>query len=151
MLPLLGTMHPTGFPAYVLAGWLASVVLGPLGEPAFRINLLSAILVAARRRPRGAAGLRRLGVPLAVAVAAALGFALTPIVWRISSAADVHALHVALVALVVLALVRWERPRRGPRSRARTTRRRPGGRTGGSCSPPRSSGSPSRTTASPSC
>ena len=32
--PLLGTMHPTGFPAYVLLGWLASVVLAPLGSPA---------------------------------------------------------------------------------------------------------------------
>ena len=31
--PLLGTAHPTGFPTYVLLGWLASVVLQPLGEP----------------------------------------------------------------------------------------------------------------------
>lgn len=78
VLPLLGTMHPTGFPAYVLLGWLASVVLAPLGEPAFRVNLLSAVLVA------GAAGttvplLRRLDVPLPLAVAAAAGLALTPV------------------------------------------------------------------------
>ncbi len=106
VLPLMGTMHPTGFPAYVLVGWLASVLLAPLGEPAFRVNLLSALLAAA------AAGLvvpllRRLDVPLLVGVAAAVGFALTPIVWHISTAADAHALHIALVALVVLALVRW--------------------------------------------
>ena len=25
--PLLGTAHPTGFPAYVILGWLGSVVL----------------------------------------------------------------------------------------------------------------------------
>ena len=46
-VPLLaGTMHPTGFPAYVVVGWLASQVLAPLGEPAYRMNLLSAILAA---------------------------------------------------------------------------------------------------------
>ncbi|HSP18022.1 MAG TPA: DUF2723 domain-containing protein [Myxococcaceae bacterium] len=108
VLPLMGTMHPTGFPAYVLLGWLANVVLAPFGEPAFRTNLLSAVLVAI------AAGitvplLRRLDVPVPVAAAAALGFALTPIVWSISAAADAHALHIALVALVVLAQVRWGR------------------------------------------
>ncbi len=108
VLPLMGTMHPTGFPAYVLIGWVASVLLQPLGDEAFRINLLSALLVA------GAVGvmvhlLRRLEVPLPVAVAGAVGLALTPIVWSISAAADAHALHLLLVALIVLALVRWER------------------------------------------
>ncbi len=108
VLPLMGTMHPTGFPAYVLVGWVASVVLQPLGDEALRMNLLSALLVA------GAAGitvllLRRLDVPLPVAVAGAFGLALTPIVWGISTAADAHALHLFLVSLLVLALVRWDR------------------------------------------
>jgi hypothetical protein len=113
---LAGTMHPTGFPAYVVLGWLASLVLAPLGEPAFRMNLLSALLAAT-----AAAGvvpiLRRLGVPLAIAVAVAVGFALTPITWRISAAADVHALHIALVVLIVLLLLRWEDAVRRRRSR----------------------------------
>jgi hypothetical protein len=108
VLPLMGTMHPTGFPAYVLVGWVAGVVLQPFGDPAFRINLLSAILVAT------AVGttvplLRRLTVPLPVAAAAALGLAATPIVWSISTAADAHALHLALFALLVTTLVRWGR------------------------------------------
>ena len=47
--PLLGTAHPTGFPTYVLLGWLASVLLQPFGEPAFRMNLFAA---AVRRVPR---------------------------------------------------------------------------------------------------
>jgi hypothetical protein len=106
VLPLLGTMHPTGFPAYVLLGWLASAVLAPFGSPALRINLLSALLVA------GAAGtlvvvVRRLGAGLAVAAAAAVGFALTPIVWQVGVAADVHALHLALLGILVVALLRW--------------------------------------------
>ena len=104
---LAGTMHPTGFPAYVVLGWLASMVLAPLGEPAFRMNLLSALLAAT-----AAAGmvplLRRLAVPLTVSVAAAIGLAFTPIAWRISAAADVHALHLVLVVLIVIALLRWE-------------------------------------------
>ena len=105
--PLMGTMHPTGFPAYVLLGWLASVVLQPLGSAALRMNLLSAALVSA-----AVLGLvliaRRLGVRLLIALGAAAGFALTPITWAIATAADVHALQVALLALVVLLLLRWE-------------------------------------------
>ncbi len=104
---LLGTMHPTGFPAYTVLGWIASIVLAPAGEPAVRMNLLSALLAAI------AAGgmlplLRRLGVPLVIAVVASIGLALTPIAWRISAAADVHALHVALLVAIVIALLRWE-------------------------------------------
>jgi Protein O-mannosyl-transferase TMEM260-like len=106
VLPLMGTMHPTGFPAYVLLGWLASVVLEPFGSPAFRINLLSAVLVAVAI---GAlmATLRRLGTGLVVSVGIATGFALTPIVWRIALAADVHALHLALLGVLVVCLLRW--------------------------------------------
>ena len=47
--PLLGTAHPTGFPTYVLLGWLASVVLQPFGEPAFRMNLFVGDLPRAAR------------------------------------------------------------------------------------------------------
>ena len=106
VLPLLGTMHPTGFPAFVVLGWLASIVLRPLGEPAFIENLLAAGLVAT------AAGgtvlvVRRLGVPTAIAAAAGLGLALTPIAWHVSAAADAHALHLALLVGLVLALLRW--------------------------------------------
>ena len=106
VLPLMGTMHPTGFPAYVVLGWLASVLLSPLGSPAFTANLLSALLAGF------AAGvtvlvLRRLGVPLLVGIASAAGLALTPFAWAIASAADAHALHLALVVAVTAVLLRW--------------------------------------------
>ena len=108
VLPILGTMHPTGFPAYTIIGWLASIVLSPLGSPAFTINLLSAILVAT------AVGLtvvvaRSLRVPLAVGMAAAVGFGLSPIVWRVATGADAHALHAVLLVAIVALLLRWER------------------------------------------
>ena len=146
----MGTMHPTGFPAYVLLGWLASVVLRrwasrPSGSTSSR-----------RCSPRAPSGttvlvLRRLAVPLPVAVAAALGFALTPIAWGISAAADAHALHLALVALVVLGARALGRASSGRAARPRTTRRRPAGPTARSCWPPRCSACRSRTTASRSC
>ena len=108
--PVLGTAHSPGYPAYVLLGWLGSVVLQPLGDPAFRMNLLSALLVGL------AAGLtvplvRLLTGSLALGVAAGLGMSTTSIAWRIGTRADPHALHLALVALLLLALVAWQRER----------------------------------------
>ena len=102
--PLLGTVHPTGFPAYVILGWLASVVLQPFGDPAFRMNLLSAVLVAV------AAGVtvvlvRRLTGGAGSGLAAGLSWPSTPIVWQIATHADAHALHLALVAILLGLLV----------------------------------------------
>src|SRR6185295_11465554 len=39
--PLLGTLHPTGFPAYTILGWVGSALLQQVGSPAYRMNLLS--------------------------------------------------------------------------------------------------------------
>lgn len=107
VLPVLGTMHPTGFPSFVVIGWLFSIIAKPLGEPAFLMNLLAALCAAL-----AAGGVvmvsRRLRVPLTVGVAAAAGFALTPVVWHISSAIDAHALHILLVVALTLALLRWQ-------------------------------------------
>jgi Protein O-mannosyl-transferase TMEM260-like len=105
--PIMGTAHPTGFPTYVLLGWLASVVLQPLGEPAFRMNLLSAICLAV------AAGVtvdlvRALTGSILLGVVAGLGLALAPIAWAIGSHADAHALHLALLAILLRLLVAWE-------------------------------------------
>jgi hypothetical protein len=106
--PLLGTGHPSGFPAWVILGWLASIVLQPFGDPAFRMNLLSAILggIAA-----GATVLlvTRLTDRRWVGLAAGLLLATTPIAWQIASRADVHALQLALVAILLGLLVDWER------------------------------------------
>lgn len=109
--PLLGTAHPTGYPAYVVLGFLASAILVPLGDEAFRMNLLSAVLVAL------AAALlvvlvRMLTGRTLLAVMAALAMAAAPVVWRISTRADAHALHLALLAALLVALVGWETRRR---------------------------------------
>ena len=108
--PLLGTGHPNGFPAWVILGWLASIVLQPFGDPAFRMNLLSAILAGLAA---GATVLlvTRLTDRRWVGLAAGLVLATTPIAWQIASRADVHALHLALVAILLGLLVDWERRR----------------------------------------
>jgi hypothetical protein len=108
--PVLGIMHPTGFPAYVLLGWLATQVLAPLGEPAFRMNLLSALLVATAAGLTGVL-VRRLTGSAPIGVAAGIGLALTPIAWAIGTRADAHALHLALAALLMVTLLEWDRRR----------------------------------------
>jgi len=115
--PIMGTAHPTGYPTYVILGWLASIVLAPFGEPAFRMNLLSAILVGV------AAGItvdlvRLLTRSTIIGVAAGLGLAVTPIVWFIGTHADPHALHLVLFAGLLWLLVRWEIARNEDPSRA---------------------------------
>ncbi|HWP62800.1 MAG TPA: DUF2723 domain-containing protein [Candidatus Binatia bacterium] len=105
--PLLGTAHPTGYPSYVVLGWLASAVLAPVGEPAVRMNLLSAILVAVAVAGTAVAATILTGRSWLGLVAGA-GLALTPGVWAISTAADPHALHLALVAGLLVVLLRWE-------------------------------------------
>ncbi len=109
--PVLGTAHPTGYPSYVILGWLASLALTPFGEAALRMNLLSALLLGV------AAGLtvvlvRQLTGRTSVAVGAGLLLALTPIPWRMGAFADPHTLHLALTAGLLVLLVGWERRRR---------------------------------------
>ncbi len=117
--PLMGTAHPTGFPTYVLLGWLVNIALTPFGEPALRMNLFAAISLAL------AVGVtvdlvRALTRSAVLGVMAGLGLALTEIAWAIGTHADAHALHLALVAIVLRLLVAWEdriaEPRDGRRA-----------------------------------
>ena len=115
--PVLGTAHPTGYPSYVLLGWIANALLAPFGDPALRMNLLSAITLGA------AAALtvvlvRALTGRALVAAAAGLLLALTPIPWRVGSFADPHMLHLALVAAILALLVGWESRARDGRPNA---------------------------------
>jgi hypothetical protein len=105
--PLMGTAHPTGFPTYVLLGWLASVLLQPFGEPAFRMNLFSAICVAVAAAVTVDL-VRALTGWLALGIAAGIAMALTPIAWAIGTHAEAHSLHLALIAILLWLLVAWD-------------------------------------------
>jgi len=110
--PILGTAHPTGFPTYVLLGWVMNALFAPFGEPAFRMNLFAAISVAI------AVGLtvdlvRVLTRSIPLGVFAGLGLAFTEIVWSIGTHAEAHSLHLLLVVLLFRSLVGWELSARG--------------------------------------
>jgi len=107
ILPIMGTAHPTGYPTYVLLGFVANLLLAPLGEEAFRINLLSLLCVAVAAAATVRLVARLTGV-VPVAMAAGLGVALAPYTWRLATHADPHTLHLALVAILLVFLVRWE-------------------------------------------
>jgi hypothetical protein len=128
--PVLGVAHPTGYPAYVILGWLASIVL-PFGDPAYRMNLLQAFTAAGAvavtaaivqhlsgmRWVALASGLLFLTMPLAAREAVQMpvsSFATGPTLWTISTHADPHLLHLALVGLIFLLLLAWDRRRHSP-------------------------------------
>lgn len=119
--PTLSIFHPTGFPTYEILGWLWTRL--PMGEVAWRMNLLSAVSVAAaagfvtliaghlmseRNGPLrgGAAGI----------AGAAFAFASEP--WENATRADVHAVNVLFVAIVVWLLFAWRAAERAGSSRA---------------------------------
>ena len=96
----LGVAHPTSYPLYILLGRLAA--LFPLGNPAYRLNLFSAVagaaacalLFAVLRRKRG----------MAAALAAALCLAFNPTFWAVTQVSEMYSLWVlAAIALVALA------------------------------------------------
>lgn len=116
--PLLGTAHPTGFPTYVILAWIANLVLSPLGEPAFRMNLLSAVYVALAAAVTVDL-VRALTRSLPLGVLAGLGLAFTDLVWALGTRAEAHALHLLFVAVLLRLLVAWEDAEPGSTARDR--------------------------------
>jgi hypothetical protein len=119
-----GFTHPTGYPLYLLLGWLWTH-LQPWQDPAWRMNLFSAVWGAvatglvyllARHLLRGIARptYRRL-----TALAAALVFAVTPTFWSQSIVAEVYSLHAVFVTAVLLALLSWAPHAAEPSGRGR--------------------------------
>ena len=102
-----GIPYPTGFPGYVMLGWLWTHAI-PLGSAAFRLNILSTLAVAA-----GAATIAWIAVLFEVMPPLAFGagclFALSREIWLRATYADAHPLGFA-VAFGALALaLRWSR------------------------------------------
>ena len=106
---VLGVAHPTGYPTYILLAWFAQLV--PIGEIAFRANLLSAVLVSGALAATVAI-LLRLGTRPIIAVAAALGLGAVSTVWAAATVAEVNPLHLLFVALLLHRALVWEDRRR---------------------------------------
>lgn len=100
----LGIVHATGYPLYLLLGKLFTLL--PIGDVAYRVNLLSAAFGA------GTVGLlvavaRRLGCRPLTAVAAAGLFAFSNYFWQMAVVAEVYTLHTFGLALSLWALLAW--------------------------------------------
>lgn len=103
-LATLTVPHPTGYPLYVFLGKLFTLL--PVGNEAYRVNLLSAVATA------GAVGFVYLTARLAGAgrPGAALGSAVltvAPVAWSWATIAEVYALHVFFVGAIVFLALLW--------------------------------------------
>jgi 4-amino-4-deoxy-L-arabinose transferase-like glycosyltransferase len=98
---LLGIPHPTGFPLFLLGGWLSSHML-PFGDPAWRISLFSALAAAGSAWLLWylVAGVTRSGL---AGLAAAIAFAGGHIVWTRAIRAEVHDLVLFCSTLAIVA------------------------------------------------
>lgn len=102
---ILGIAHTTGYPTFVLLGWVFTHAFA-VGEVAWRMNLLCALYLAAACWAIDAIQMR-IGVRPVIALLVTLLFATGPIVWAHALRADVMSLTVLFVALIALLLVRW--------------------------------------------
>ncbi|MEM7031523.1 MAG: DUF2723 domain-containing protein [Chloroflexota bacterium] len=94
----LGVPHPSGYPTYILVGWVFSQL--PVGPMAWRLNLLSAVAVAIAawflfKIVRQITGLA------SAALVAAWTFAFAPLVWSQAIITEVYGLHLFFVCLLL--------------------------------------------------
>ena len=99
-----GLIRATGYPLYLLIGRLWSHL--PVGDVGYRMNLLSAVcgavtVMLVERM------LRRLGVGVWPRLAAIGLLATAQVFWAMALIAEVYTLHTAILAGVILALLRW--------------------------------------------
>ena len=103
---VLGIPHPPGYPFYTLLGKLAT--LAPLGSPAWRLNLLSAVFSALTFALLYHTIVHEVHSRIA-ALAGVLMLGLAPTFWVISTTANIRSL-VALLSMACLAsLLAWAR------------------------------------------
>ncbi len=106
---VLGIGHPTGYPTYMMLTRLFTYL--PFGDPAYRINLASAVYGIAAVLVVYLAGLRLCNRAVAAA-AGALAFGLSGAFWGQAVIAEVYTLEALLVALVLLVLLVWRETRK---------------------------------------
>ncbi|MCI0477972.1 MAG: DUF2723 domain-containing protein, partial [Anaerolineales bacterium] len=107
----LGIAHPTGYPLYLALGKIVTTFL-PLGNIAYRMNLLSVLLGAL-----GATFVYLSAVLVTrhriAALSATAIFATNVAVWRQAGTASVSPLNLLLFAALMYTLLRWQQRRAG--------------------------------------
>ncbi len=101
---VLGIAHPTGYPTYILAAWLFELL--PFGSIAFRANLFAAVCVAVALAAMTSTTIR-LGVRPTIAAAVAIATGAIGTIWASAVVAEVNALHLAFMALIVDRSLAW--------------------------------------------
>ena len=104
---ILGIPYPTGFPGYVLIGWVWSHAFA-VGQVAWRLNVLAAVACAGSAAAL-AALLISLGAAAGIGFGAALAYGLAAVPWRHATYVDVHPLAFCAVAWAAVYAVRWAR------------------------------------------
>jgi len=107
IIPRLGIPHPTGYPLYAILGKIFTLVV-PLNDPAFRLNLFSA-LAAALTIPIIYFALRQITNYRFASILGAILFAVSRTFWEQAVIAEVYALQMLLTALILLAAFRYGR------------------------------------------
>lgn len=115
---LLGLPHPTGYPLYLLLGWLWSWL--PVGTMAFRLNLFSAFWAMLTLLLLFMIG-RMLALPRVAALCGAVALGLVAPFWQYAGLAAVYTLHTALLAAALLFWLHWSA---GLRNKAANTNKR---------------------------
>ncbi len=99
-----GLTRATGYPLYLIVGGLWSKI--PIGDVGYRMNLLSALAGAATIALADRI-LRRLQVGPWAALGALGLLTCAPYFWSLALIAEVYTLHTALMAAIILLLLRW--------------------------------------------
>jgi len=98
----LGVAHPPGYPLYTLLGRLALML--PAGEPAWRMNLLSALFAGLSCGCVAWLIARWTGSRIAAA-GAGLAWSVSATHWSVATVAEVYTLHLLLVTLLLVCAV----------------------------------------------
>ena len=106
---IFGIPHPTGYPTYILLAWLFELL--PLGSIAFRANLFAAVCVAVALAAITRSQLR-LNVRPVIAIGASLATGAIGTIWLAAVVAEVNALHLAFIALILDRSLAWTETRR---------------------------------------
>jgi hypothetical protein len=101
-----GFVHPTGYPLYLILGGLFQH-LCPLGNPAFRLNLFTA-LTASLAVAMLYLAVKELTHHRGAAMFAAALFTVTRAFWYDASAAETYALNAFFLATLIYLALRWQ-------------------------------------------
>lgn len=115
----LGNGHSPGYPTWMLIAHLFARL--PIGNVAFRVNFMTALL-GALAIPLLYLAFQRISGSRAAAFIAALTFAFAATFWDMTTEAEVYTLHICFAALILLVTLRWRREAVGagePRSDSR--------------------------------